>query len=85
MHEAPSFSWSCHDPPTGLGGSCVRGRNTGETWKPGQAEACPHTAAMTQHGRHKKAPAVVQGRLVHAPSLPTVPTPGHGIYRDAEI
>ncbi len=57
--------------PTGLGGSCVRGRNTGETWKPGQAEACPHTAAMTQHGRHKKAPAVVQGRLVHAPSLPT--------------
>ena len=39
--------------PTGLV-AAVHGVGIPETWKPGQAEACPHTATMTQHGRHKK-------------------------------
>lgn len=70
MHETPSLRFGATTIlPTGLGGSCAWGRNTGKLGtRPGRS--------LPTHSRHdiaasaKKAPAVEMGRLVRAPSLP---------------
>lgn len=46
--------------------------------EPGQAEACPHTAAITQKSGHKKSACNRDGAL-RAPSFQRVSTPDHGI------
>lgn len=46
---------------------------------PGQAEACPHTAAIALRCRRKR---LQSGMWTVAPFAHRVPTPGHGIDRD---
>lgn len=47
--------------------------------EPGQAEACPHTAAIALRCRRKH---LQPGMWAVAPFAYRVPTPGHGIDRD---
>ena len=47
----------------------------------GQTEVCPHTAAIERYLRHKKTPEIQSWAL--RANFYRVPTPGHGIDRDA--
>ena len=70
MHETPSFGLELPRSFLRDWVAAVRGVGIPGNLEPGQAEACPHTAAMTSQQAQKKAPAVMMGRLVRAPSLP---------------
>ena len=59
---------------------CARGEKPGKL-APGQAEACPHTAAIERHCGHKKSACNGLGALLRQLDM-RVLTPGHGIDRD---
>jgi len=83
MHETPSSGLELPRSFLRDWVAAVYGVGIPGNLEPGQAEACPHTAAMTQHSRRKKSASSGDGGALCVRQVyQRVPTPGHGIFRD---